>query len=155
MLQVIGAGLPRTGTHTLKVALSRLMGGPCYHMSTVADADVDVWEAALGGSPPDWQEFFAGYPAAVDHPASAFWPELATAFPDAIILLSTRADAETWWRSADATILERLRNPEEGAGWWAMATGLWRRTVCCGWDDPEANIEGYQRWNEEVRRTAP
>jgi len=31
-LAVIGAGLPRTGTNSLKLALEELLGGPCYHM---------------------------------------------------------------------------------------------------------------------------
>ena len=29
---VIGAGLPRTGTLSMKVALTKLLNGPCYHM---------------------------------------------------------------------------------------------------------------------------
>ena len=32
-LRVVGAGLGRTGTNSLKLALERLLGGPCYHMS--------------------------------------------------------------------------------------------------------------------------
>jgi hypothetical protein len=32
-LRVIGAGLARTGTTSLKLALERLLGGPCYHIS--------------------------------------------------------------------------------------------------------------------------
>ena len=31
-LKVIGAGLGRTGTMSLKIALEKLLGGPCYHM---------------------------------------------------------------------------------------------------------------------------
>jgi hypothetical protein len=34
-LRVIGAGLGRTGTNSLKLALERLLGGPCYHMLEV------------------------------------------------------------------------------------------------------------------------
>ena len=29
---VLGAGLPRTGTLSLKTALEHLLDGPCYHM---------------------------------------------------------------------------------------------------------------------------
>lgn len=157
MLKVIGAGLPRTATHTLKTVLPRLTGGPCYHMSTVGDRDEDVyaWEAALDGNEPDWREFFAGHTAAVDHPASAFWPELASAFPDAIIVLSTRTDVQTWWRSADTTILERLRQVDPEDVWWRMGAGTWRRTVHPDWDDPVANAAAYERWNDNVRRKAP
>ena len=31
-LRVIGAGLARTGTTSLKLALEQMLGGPCYHM---------------------------------------------------------------------------------------------------------------------------
>ena len=34
-LRLIGAGVGRTGTHSLKQALEELLGGPCYHMSEV------------------------------------------------------------------------------------------------------------------------
>ena len=34
-LKVIGAGVGRTGTHSLKIALEQLLGGPCHHMVEV------------------------------------------------------------------------------------------------------------------------
>ena len=47
-LRVVGAGLGRTGTMSLKAALERLLGAPCYHMLEVFQhADhVALWEAA-------------------------------------------------------------------------------------------------------------
>ena len=32
-LRLVGAGVGRTGTHSLKLAIERLTGAPCYHMS--------------------------------------------------------------------------------------------------------------------------
>ena len=49
-LRVVGAGLGRTGTHSLKLALEQLLGGPCYHMVEVFGhpEHVPVWrDAAL------------------------------------------------------------------------------------------------------------
>ena len=91
-LRVVGAGLGRTGTLSLKVALERLLGAPCYHMSEVFahPEHVGAWRDAARGRPPDWSALFAGYRAAVDWPAAAFWPELSAAFPDAIVVLSVR-----------------------------------------------------------------
>src|SRR5207237_6118209 len=91
-LRVVGAGVGRTGTMSLKLALERLIGAPCYHMLEVfpRPAHFGLWTAAARGKPVDWNALFAGFAAAVDWPASAFWPELAAAFPDSIILLSTR-----------------------------------------------------------------
>ena len=37
-LRVVGAGLGRTGTTSLKEALGLLLGGPCYHMLEVPNA---------------------------------------------------------------------------------------------------------------------
>ena len=104
-LRVVGAGIGRTGTLSLKLALERLLEGRCYHMMETfgRPQDVGVWQHAANGDFPDWAEFLADYRAAVDWPASAFWPELAEAFPDALILLSTRP-AEAWYKSAHDTI---------------------------------------------------
>jgi hypothetical protein len=34
-LKVVGAGVGRTGTLPLKLALEQLLGGPCHHMAEV------------------------------------------------------------------------------------------------------------------------
>ena len=64
---------------SLKGALETLLGGRCYHMLEVfARPDhVPVWHAAARGEMPDWPKFLGDYTAAVDWPASAFWPELS------------------------------------------------------------------------------
>ena len=53
-MKVIGAGMPRTGTLTQKVALERSASSPCYHwVNVIADLDqVDVWNRALDGERP-------------------------------------------------------------------------------------------------------
>ncbi|MCW3097333.1 MAG: hypothetical protein JWL77_2951, partial [Chthonomonadaceae bacterium] len=91
-LRVVGAGLGRTGTHSLKLALERLLGAPCHHMVEVFQhpEQVTVWNAAAHGTVPDWKEFLGGYAAAVDWPAAGFYPELMEAFPDALVVLSVR-----------------------------------------------------------------
>ena len=76
----------RTGTHSFKVALEQLLGGPCYHMVEVLQAPerATAWVDAANGKLPDWDEVFDGYVATVDWPAASFWPELVEAYPDAI-----------------------------------------------------------------------
>ena len=63
-LWVVGAGLGRTGTTSLKAALEQLLGGPCYHMLEVRErpADPDAWGDAYEGHPPAWTEFSAATP---------------------------------------------------------------------------------------------
>jgi hypothetical protein len=53
---------------SLKLALERLLGAPCYHMLEVFEHPEHVapWHAAARGEPVDWHALFAGYAAAVD-----------------------------------------------------------------------------------------
>jgi Sulfotransferase domain len=41
-LRVVGAGLPRTGTQSLRTALEYLLGGQCYHMSVIPGHPFDL-----------------------------------------------------------------------------------------------------------------
>ena len=99
-LAVIGAGLGRTGTMSLKLGLERLGFGPCYHMLEVlAHPTHDpVWHAATRGDAVDWDSLFAGYASAVDWPVAAFWRELSRHYPDAKFILSVR-EPRKWHQS--------------------------------------------------------
>jgi hypothetical protein len=104
-LQIIGAGLGRTGTYSMKAALERLGFGPCYHMMEVVAAPsvhLPHWQAAFAGKP-DWPSLFQGYRATVDWPAAACWRELSAAYPQAKVLLTTRS-TESWVASFTETI---------------------------------------------------
>lgn len=107
-LAVVGAGFGRTGTLSLQRALETLGFAPCYHMVEVArqPEHAQVWSRAARGEPVDWHAFFRCYAAAVDWPATAFWRELASAFPAARIVLTVR-DSAAWYASFRATIIER------------------------------------------------
>lgn len=79
---VIGAGLPRTATSSLRQALGILLDGACYHMFSVfnskpSDPDVPFWTKALVTKPRkiEWINFFEGrgYRAGVDYPVSRFY----------------------------------------------------------------------------------
>jgi hypothetical protein len=154
-LRVVGAGLGRTGTMSLKLALERLLGAPCYHMSEVFahPEHVALWHAAARGEPVDWHALFAGYAAAVDWPVGSFWPEVSAAFPEAILLLSTRS-ADSWWRSASQTIFP-ISAKAAGTPWHAMWLELARSRFTPHLDDREAAIAAYERHNADVRARAP
>jgi hypothetical protein len=97
-LQVVGAGLPRTGTASLAIGLEHLLSGPCYHMREIPGHPFDLgpgWDQALLGGLPNWDLLMNGYSAAVDWPVSMFWRELSEANPNALVLLSVRESAET------------------------------------------------------------
>jgi hypothetical protein len=154
-LRVVGAGLGRTGTLSLKVALERLLGAPCYHMAEVFahPEHVTVWHAAARGEMPDWRAFLAPYAATVDWPAAAFWPELAAAFPDALVLLSVR-DPASWWESAHATIFPASRG-QVGTEWRAMVDALFAARFTDALEDREACIAAFEAHNRRVRETVP
>ncbi len=103
-LKVIGAGMGRTGTASLKVALEALGMGPCYHMTEVMKNPgfTKHWIAAAGGDA-DWEQTFSGYAATVDNPGCNYWKELAAFYPEAKVILTTR-DAHKWFDSTNETI---------------------------------------------------
>lgn len=149
---MIGPGLGRTGTISLKLALERLLGGPCHHMAEVmADPErhMALWAPVLRREKVDWEDVFAGYVAQMDFPGAAFWPELREVFPDALVVLSTRPAAE-WYRSAAATILQL--DPDS-----SPFTDIWRERFGFGsrYDDAEAMIAAYERHNASVRSAVP
>jgi Sulfotransferase domain len=106
-MKVIGVGVGRTGTLSLKAALDRLGFGPCFHMRNVLDHPerLPLWEAAAAGSAVDWDEVFAGYESSVDWPGAAFWRELTAYYSDAKVILTVR-DPERWYDSVRETIYQ-------------------------------------------------
>lgn len=156
-LRVVGAGLGRTGTASLKAALAQLLGAPCYHMIEVfaRPADAAVWRDAANGTMPDWNAFLDGYGATVDWPAAAFWEELAEANPDAIILLSTR-DPEKWWESASQTIFAERSGGPPIPGFEEMIEAiLGAKRFTANRRDKDEAIAAFIAHNERVRKTAP
>lgn len=104
-MKIIGAGLGRTGTLSLKAALERLGFGPCFHMSEMFGHQERMHHflAAARGEPVDWEAAFAGFESTVDWPGCAFWRPLAARYPDAKVLLSVR-DPQRWYTSVRNTI---------------------------------------------------
>ena len=77
---VIGAGLPRTGTTSMRSALGTLLDGSCYHMVDNVNGtkvDSDFWNKACDGkvTREEWIEFLEGrgYNSGVDFPISLFY----------------------------------------------------------------------------------
>jgi hypothetical protein len=155
-LRVVGAGIGRTGTTSLKAALERLLGGPSYHMIELVGhpEHIPVWQAAADEQPVDWHRLFEHHAATVDWPGGSFWREISAAFPDAVVLLSTRADAETWWRSASDTIFRGLRDGPPAPGmedWYRLMMSILDRRFTPDWDVADAAKAAYLRHNDEVR----
>jgi hypothetical protein len=156
-LKVVGAGLGRTGTHSLKIALEQLLGGPCYHMIEVFGhpEHVPMWAAAMRDEPVDWNAMFEGYKAIVDYPGAAVWDALHHAFPDAFVLLSTRSSADEWYRSASRTIFPAMDTTPPGAEEWHDMAQLMVDRLTPDWRDEDVTKAAYERHNARVRAEVP
>lgn len=157
-LKVIGAGLPRTGTTSLQLALEQLLGGRCYHMTEVFEhpEHVRFWRAAADGEAIAWDELFSGYVAAVDTPSCLFWPELMQAYPDALVVLSIR-DARSWFESCKKTIFAaRSKLTRDRPEWREMMEAVTRSRLPFRLrKSPDAEIDAFERHNDAVRTGVP
>lgn len=132
-LKVIGAGLGRTGTYSLRLAIDQLGFGPCHHMEEVArnlPVQLPLWNAALDGNA-DWAAIYAGYGSAVDWPTARFFRELNATYPDAMFVLGYR-DPDAWADSFGETIYKLISStdepPEHLRDWLKMAREVIRQT---------------------------
>lgn len=155
-LKVVGAGLGRTGSHSLQLALQQLLGGPCYHMvEVIAAPDVRVpqWAEAMNGHG-DWDKIFDGYVACVDWPAAAFWREIHEKYPDAPVLLSTRSSTDAWYKSFSNTI-QQVMLRDETSGDSEVVIRLLKEKFTPDWKSGDACKAAYESHNAEVRATIP
>ncbi len=115
--QVIGAGLPRTGTTSFSQALSILLDGPVHHCGTQVSKgesyNIKTWTKILQHTPirsaedeafvmKELSQLMDGYVAVTDTPACVFVPELVKLYPDAKVICTVR-DSDKWAESLDKT----------------------------------------------------
>jgi hypothetical protein len=162
MLQVIGAGFGRTGTHSLALALDELGFGPCYTLLEVDKnaGHVDLWNDALEGRAVDWSILFQNYHSAVDWPTISFLPQLVRHFPEAKVILTLR-DPDSWYESAAATIFPALeataKHPDAQIREWSnLKRRLILEQVFSGgyWDKTHA-IQVYRDHVKVVEKLVP
>ena len=170
-MKLIGAGLPRTGTLSQKIALEMLGFAPCYHMVHVL-TDLDEaprWRQALDGDL-SAADVLGGFEATVDWPGSFFYRDLVERHPDAKVLLSVR-DGDAWARSMRETIwgviygdclIRHLSDARRSVdtqwdGYMALMTEMWRRSGLIHDADTTAQemAAAMDRYNQEVARVVP
>jgi hypothetical protein len=154
-IEVIGSGLGRTGTMSLKMALEQLGLGPCHHMIEVFPRpdSVPLWVEAAAGRP-DWDAIFTEFRSAVDYPTCAFWRELADYYPKAKIIHTVR-DPGRWFESTQETIFSPRSLATVGQGPMAAFFNI----VSCGYEgrtsDRAFMIDYFRRHTEAVLATLP
>ena len=111
-LKVIGTGLGRTGTYSLKLALEHLGFGKCFHMLELFQKPEKIryFRNAEKGYDVNWEDVFSNYCSVVDYPAARYFRQITAAFPEARIIHTYR-DPEEWYDSAMQTIFWVNRMP--------------------------------------------
>ncbi len=144
MLEIIGAGFGRTGTHSLGLALEKLGFGPCYNINEIFKnpGHGELWSSALDGKSVDWDYMFGSYKSMVEWPGVAFFDEILHHYPNSKVILTLR-DPESWYESVQNTVFDSLElsahNPDPNK---RESQSLARRLVL------EHTFEG-RHWDKE------
>ena len=170
-LKVIGAGLGRTGTESLKKALELLGFGACYHMFELAmhPEHLPEWKKLVAGEKPNYEFLFDGYQSTSDFPACTYYREFMAQYPQAKVVLTVR-DADKWYDSAAKVIFKgvpapimaliRLTSPFSKKARAVLPTIAFAKEVVNRFfedrtSDREHTKAIFNAWNEEVKRTVP
>ena len=181
IVQVIGAGLPRTGTSSLVTAMEILGFGPSFHFTEVvynpeyASTFKRLLQAfRMSGShftPKNKEEsdamkdqlrdIYRGYKSTFDNPSCHFVPELMELYPHAKVLLSIRDHDETWYKSVQDTNIEIGK--KRWYGFFMLPMGL--KTVadlvgqCCNvmerYSQGKPRKENHSLHNQWIREIVP
>ena len=124
-IKVIGAGLGRTGTMSLKRALEHLYGEKCFHMVELLRQPErlkylkkpDVVRKA------NWDKTFEGFGAVTDFPCCIYYRELAELYPEAKVIL-------TIWNQRDLVRLHTMTTIE----WTGVPVTCCCSTMSCSVD---------------------
>jgi hypothetical protein len=158
-LEIIGAGMGRTGTDSLRTALEVLGFGPCHHMFelTKNPNQLQDWQKLSCGEEVSWQKVFDGYRSQVDWPGACYWKELSHAYPNAKVILTIRP-SELWYASIQKTIMPKLKsrlevqNPSEKArlemAHKLVVEGVFKNRL----DDEQFAIQTFNKHIETVKK---
>lgn len=172
-LKIIGTGLSRTGTKSLKEALEILTGESCYHMYELFlhPERLHLWVEAEEKQHTDWDSLFMGYGSAVDLPTTKYYAQLLEKYPDAKFVHTDR-DPDSWYESAASTIFspaspitKELRvifeSGDRSTNWsrlrairfgsLSIQEGLFRGQTA----DKSSAISVYNEHNKNVKATIP
>lgn len=162
-MKVIGAGIGRTGTVSLRAALERLGFGPVYGGVVTKPDDGQLWLGAFRGEPMDWKRLFDGCEAALNWPVCAFWEQLIEVYPEAKVILTVR-DPERWYESMGNTSYAMRRSGQfrevaatspDRRHFADLIDVLWQQWFNDRFEDKEHALASYQRHIESVKAGVP
>jgi len=171
-VRVICVGLSRTGTSSLKAALSQLLPGRTYHamdlLQDINSYDTYTFWKKLSedtATSEDIRHFFTSknYSAVCDIPCLEYWPQISRAFPRARLVLTVR-EPVAWYKSVSTTLLPLAAQINR----WSfllrlmccilyqstfqirLLNILFRQIRCKELTQEAAAVRFYSKWNEEV-----
>jgi len=171
-LEVICVGLSRTGTSSLKAALSQLLPGRTYHamdlLQTINDVETfNFWKKLSDetASTKEIQDFFCSrhYSAVCDIPCLQYWRQISAAFPNARLVLTVR-EPSAWYRSVATTLLPLVGQIDRWS--WLLSFMCWvlyqssfqikllgilfSQLRSKEFQQEASAVRFYESWNEEV-----
>ncbi|CAJ2505718.1 Uu.00g131120.m01.CDS01 [Anthostomella pinea] len=168
-VQVIVAGLPRTGTLSLKWALDKLGYGPSFHLMDIKNQFQSVKRSAEVVKVVDQEErqsklreLFNGYSAVLEQPASTCLPDLLEIYPNAKVILSMRSSPEVWLDSWKGLGVDVRGLQFRLLGYWAPGVltssdlyRAWTITAAQNHGISEPCVELYHKHNAWVESLVP
>jgi len=157
-MKIIGVGIGRTGTFSLKVALEKLGYRPCYHLLDVFRSPRNIKILLAVGSEEniDWRNLFKRYKAGVDFPLTTQYAKCLEVFPEAKVILTVRNPNE-WYESAEQTVyhIQRVLIRFLPGGRKVGEKTIWYQLFAGRFEDRDYAIAAFNRHIEEVKRTVP
>ncbi|OAA81039.1 hypothetical protein LEL_00584 [Akanthomyces lecanii RCEF 1005] len=150
-MQVLCLGLSRSGTDSLRNALTILGYRDVYHGFVITArqrSDCAFWVPLMrrklgGGSSsddvqplPDFDSVLGRATAVTDGPANVFGEELMRYYPDARVVLNRRRDADAWSASMERTCLQVF-------GWPMWTLSWFDAGICWLWWNFDLVMRGY------------
>ncbi|EON62460.1 hypothetical protein W97_01682 [Coniosporium apollinis CBS 100218] len=167
---IIVAGLPRTGTLSLKAALEQLGYGPCHHLLeplaqvTRMQLSAEVLETEDRATRQKrFLDLYEGYEAILDNPGSVCVDDLIALYPDAKVILTKRTSATTWLDSYHGIGIEPASLRFRYLAHWTPAAvsssrvmAAWLAISAKRFDIPaQPSVALYEAHNAWVRKITP
>ena len=175
-LQVIGAGLARTGTSSLQAALSTLYDGASVHHFenlVASSAQQTGWTSLRDPASFDaalLRSLVQGHVATVDAPSALHYRAMLKEFPKAKVVLTTHPKGPDGWYNSTMASIFHLHMDVLNKSWIGTYVQPFKGFHRVGrdvyldnpygltreqWLQPEVAKRFYTRHNAEVRRVVP
>ena len=175
-IQVIGAGLARTGTSSMQEALSMLLDGAAvHHFENIVASSMQQagWRALRNPKTADLEllkSLVAGHAASVDVPSALHYKQLMKAFPKAKVILTVHPKGADGWYNSTMNSIFHVHYSVLNVSWLGRHLQPFKGFHHAGrdlyldneffltkeqWLQPAVAKRKYERWNAAVRAAVP